>query len=81
MAPSPWRRRRKPRHARPRTARLACPCLPCLADWVELALGPVGHLLGPQQPGHWLNTAGTVALLGLRTALRHSGHNPNEQRK
>jgi hypothetical protein len=80
MAPSPWRRRCKPRHARPRTTRLAHLCLPCVTDWVELALGPAGHLLGLQQPGHWLNTAGTVVLLGLRVAQQHSDHTANGHR-
>lgn len=53
MGPSPWRRRRKPRHARPRSVRRRA-CGLCLSECLEIALGPAGQLLFLQPHGHWL---------------------------
>jgi hypothetical protein len=79
MAPSPWRRRHKPRHARPRSPRLTSPCLTCLTDILDFVIGPAGHLLLLQPTGHWLNTAGNVSLLILRLVGHHCSHLPSKQ--
>ncbi|MFC8094611.1 hypothetical protein [Streptomyces sp. NPDC057301] len=73
MDPSPWRRRGKPRHARPRAPRVRV-CEPCLSNCLELALGHAGHLWFLQPHGHWLTTAGFLLLLGLRLTRHRPGH-------
>ncbi|MFF4508979.1 hypothetical protein [Streptomyces sp. NPDC001401] len=78
MDPSPRRRRGKPLHARPRPARIRV-CEPCLSDCLELALGQAGHLLFMQPHGHWLTTAGSLVLLGLRLARHQHDHSLCDQ--
>ncbi|WP_159058930.1 hypothetical protein [Streptomyces caeruleatus] len=78
MTPSPRRRRGKPRHARPRTARIRV-CEPCLSGCLELALGQAGQVLFLQPQGHWLSTAGFLVLLGLRLTRHRHGHDLLDQ--
>jgi hypothetical protein len=78
MGPSPWRRRRKPRHARPRSVRIR-PCGLCLGECLEIALGPVGQLLFLPPHGHWLTTTGPLLLLGLRLTRHRTDHNPSHR--
>lgn len=79
MGLSPRRRRRKPRHARPRATLLARVCEPCLGEYLQLALGPASHLTFLQPHGHWLMTAGSLALLGVRLAGHRAGHHSAKQ--
>ncbi|MEV0641646.1 hypothetical protein AB0I77_43345 [Streptomyces sp. NPDC050619] len=78
MDPSPWRRRGKPRHARPRSSRVRV-CEPCLSSCLELALTQAGHLLALQPHGHWLTTAGFLVLLALRLTRHQPGHSLGNQ--
>lgn len=79
MAPSPWRRRHKPRHARPRSPRLTSPCLTCLTELLDFVTSPSGQLLLLQPTGHWQTTAGSLSLLVLRLIGHHSSHPPGKQ--
>ncbi|WP_159058749.1 hypothetical protein [Streptomyces caeruleatus] len=78
MDPSPRRRRGKPRHARPRPPRVRV-CEPCLSSCLEITLTQAGHLLLLPPHGHWLTTAGLLALLGLRLTRHRHGHNLGDQ--
>ncbi|MBP5935474.1 hypothetical protein [Streptomyces acidiscabies] len=80
MRASPRRRHRKPRHARPRATVRARLCRRCLPDFLELVSAPSGWLLFLQQPGHWLNTTGSIALLSLGLARRHARHRSDRPR-
>ncbi|MFD4544244.1 hypothetical protein [Streptomyces bauhiniae] len=73
MTPSPWRRRRKPRHARPRPARWGRRCPLCVVDALEAAVGPAGQLFLTHQSEHWLAAAGACLVL-LRMAGQRCPH-------
>lgn len=76
MSPSPWRRRRKPRHARPRPPRRYRWCPLCVIDALEAAVGPAGQLLLSHQTEHWI-TAGSACLVLLRMAGQRCPHAPD----
>ncbi|MER8032991.1 hypothetical protein ABTZ78_28965 [Streptomyces bauhiniae] len=75
MTPSPRRRRRKPRHARPRPARWGRRCPLCVVDALEAAVGPAGQLFLAHQSEHWLAAAGACLVL-LRMAGQRCPHRP-----
>ncbi|RZU36450.1 hypothetical protein EV284_3943 [Streptomyces sp. BK022] len=75
MTPSPRRRRRKPRHARPRPARWGRRCPLCVVDALEAAVGPAGQLFLAHQSEHWLAAAGACLVL-LRMAGQRCPHTP-----
>lgn len=75
MTPSPRRRRRKPRHARPRPARWGRRCPLCLVDALEAAVGPAGQLFLGHRAEHWLAAAGACLVL-LRMAGQRCPHAP-----
>ncbi|MFF7385095.1 hypothetical protein [Streptomyces griseoluteus] len=80
MTPSPWRRRRKPRHARPRPARWGRRCPLCVVDALEAAVGPTGQLFLAHQSEHWLAAAGACLVL-LRVAGQRCPHTPDARRR
>ncbi len=75
MTLSPRRRRRKPRHARPRPARWGRRCPLCVIDALEAAVGPAGQLFLTHQSEHWLAAAGACLVL-LRMAGQRCPHAP-----
>ncbi|MGA5323294.1 hypothetical protein ACPCIU_22995 [Streptomyces seoulensis] len=75
MTPSPRRRRRKPRHARPRPARWGRRCPLCLVDALEAAVGPAGQLFLAHRAEHWLAAMGACLVL-LRMAGQCCPHTP-----
>lgn len=77
MGPSPRRRRRKPRHARPRAKTWKRPCTPCLESCLRILASQADVLL-PQQHGSWLNEVAALALLGLHLT-RHRSHSDSRQ--
>ncbi|MBJ7905719.1 hypothetical protein IF655_20760 [Streptomyces sp. DSM 110735] len=76
MSLSPGRRRRKPRHARPRRMRLVHPCPVCVVEALEAATGPAGQSLFTHPSEHWLSIAMSAGLLLLRVVGRRCPHVP-----
>ncbi|MFH8796953.1 hypothetical protein [Streptomyces sp. NPDC017941] len=74
MAPSPWPRRRKPRHARPRQLRFTRPCPWCVHGTLDAAATGTGQLLIVQPPAHWQPVLLAVCLLLVHGALRPCPH-------
>jgi len=70
MGPSPRRRRRKPRHARPRGKPWRRPCTSCLETCLRILASQSDALL-LQQHGSWLDEVAALALLALHLK-RHS---------
>lgn len=78
MAPSPRRRRRKPRHARSRARTWRRPCGSCLENCVRILASQADVLLF-QEHGSWLKEVATLALLCLHLTRHSCDSDSNQQ--